>query len=1205
MASEQTLERPRPELSAAKRALIEARLRGQVRIPDIVPSIHHEGAPLSFAQERLWFLDRLVPGNATYNISLALRLEGALDEAALERALVEIVRRHEALRTVFAEVDGSPVQVITPFGGFTLRLDDLSGLADAEREVEVRRRATEEAMRPFDLAAGPLFRAALLRLGEEGSVLLLSMHHIVSDGWSMEVFFRELSALYAAYREGRESPLPELAVQYADYAAWQREHLRGEVLERQLSYWRERLAGAPELVELPTDHPRPAVQTFRGASEAIELSGELLKQLRTLGRSEEATLYMVVLSAFQVLLSKYSGSEDIVVGSPIAGRTRKEVAGLIGFFVNTLVLRTDLGGDPGFREVLRRVREATLGAHEHQDVPFEKLVAELRPERSLSHSPLFQVMFTLQDADGRGGAVPDPQAGGVGAAMEVAKFDLSLTLAATPQGLRGKLIYSTDLFERGTAVRMLGHLARVLEQVAADADVRLSRLELLGEEEREQVLGAWNHTERGTSAPPAHALFARWARRAPEAAALLHGGETVTYGALDRRASALARRLRELGVGPETPVGLCMERTPELLVGVLGIWKAGGAYVPLDPRYPAERLGWIIADAALPVVVTAGAAAAALPEHGATIVRADEMTDDAPVDVSPNGSADATEASADAAELAYVIYTSGSTGRPKGVLVQHGSLANLLAATREAFGVGEGDVMPALASYAFDIWLFEALLPLTSGGAVRLVERERVLDMPALVEEIADATLVHAVPALMRQLVQAERETPRLARLRRAFVGGDRVAADLLAEMRETFPAAETHVLYGPTEGTILASTHPVPADGIVAGHPIGRPLGNVRLYVCDALGRPQPAGVPGELLIGGAGVARGYLGRPELTAERFVPDPFSAEGGARLYRTGDRARWRTDGTLEFLGRTDFQVKVRGFRIEPGEIEAVLRQHDRVGECAVVVREDEAGERRLAAYVVPAPREDVELWPSIGEYVVYDDLIYHGLTHDTGRNERYLRALRRHAPGRVVLDVGTGADAILARLAIEAGARHVYAVELLETSYLAARERVRALGLEDRITVIHGDARAVELPEPAEVCVSEIVEAIAGGEGAAVILNQARRLLAPGAVMIPGRVRTRVAAVTLPDELRHELGFSPTAAHYVKGIFKEVGYPFDLRLCIRNFPADHLLSTVGTYEELDFGAGPVQAEYTRREELVVERAGRVDGLLLWLRMELA
>ncbi|HEV3052244.1 MAG TPA: amino acid adenylation domain-containing protein, partial [Longimicrobium sp.] len=553
-------------------------------------------------------------------------------------------------------------------------------------------------------------------------------------------------------------------------------------------------------------------------------------------------------------------------------------------------------------------------------------------------------MFTLQTGGGGGGALPGLKMSGAGSAMEGARFDLSLDLAATPQGVRGGLNYSTDLFERGTVERMLGHLQRVLEQVAADADVRLSQLELLGEAEREQVLDAWNDTARETSDPPAHALFAEWARRAPEAVALLDGREAVTYGALERRASILARHLRELGVGLETPVGLCMERTPELLVGVLGIWKAGGAYVPLDPGYPAERLGWIIHDAALPVVVATEGTAAVLPEHGATLVRVDHL---------PETAADtAAEVPGSDASLAYVIYTSGSTGTPKGVLVQHGSLSNLLGATREAFGVVAGDVMPALASYAFDIWLFEALLPLTSGAAVRLVDRDRVMDVPALVEEIADATLVHAVPALMRQVIQAERDTPRLARLRRAFVGGDRVSADLLAEMRETLSGAETHVLYGPTEGTILASAHPVPADGRVEGNPIGRPLGNVRLYVCDALGRPQPAGVPGELLIGGAGVARGYLGRSAMTAERFVPDPFSAEGGARLYRTGDRARWRADGTLEYLGRTDFQVKVRGFRIEPGEIESVLRGHESVTDCVVVAREDVPGDRRLVAYVV-------------------------------------------------------------------------------------------------------------------------------------------------------------------------------------------------------------------------------------------------------------
>ncbi|HEU0053556.1 MAG TPA: amino acid adenylation domain-containing protein, partial [Longimicrobium sp.] len=616
------------------------------------------------------------------------------------------------------------------------------------------------------------------------------------------------------------------------------------------------------------------------------------------------------------------------------------------FFVNTLVLRTDLSGDPSFREVLGRVRETTLGAYEHQDVPFEKLVEELRPERSLSHSPLFQVMFTLADAASVRGGLPGVRMEGVDAGADTTKFDLNLAFAEGDGGLGVVLHYNADLFERGTARRMLAQLERVLEQVASAPDTRLSRLELLGEADRAQVVEGWNETTRPRTDASVHALFAEHARRAPDAVALLHGAEAITYADLDARAESLARRLRALGVGPETPVGLCMDRTPELLVGVLGIWKAGGAYVPLDPGYPAERLAWIVSDAALPVIVTGGGAADALPEHAATIVRIDEVsetkstedasTEDALISVSP-------------ANLAYVIHTSGSTGRPKGVLVRHGSLANLLASTREAFGVRPGDVMPALASYAFDIWLFEALLPLTSGAATRIVARERVLDVPSLLDEVSDATLLHAVPALMRQVAEVERAAPKLARLRRAFVGGDRVPAELLAEMREALPSAETHVLYGPTEATILASAHRV--DGAVEGHPIGTPLGNVRLYVCDALGDALPVGVPGELRIGGAGVARGYLGRPALTAEVFVPDPFSTGVGARLYRTGDKARWKEDGTVEYLGRLDGQVKVRGFRIEPGEIEAALRRHAGVRECVVIVREDVPGQARLVAYV--------------------------------------------------------------------------------------------------------------------------------------------------------------------------------------------------------------------------------------------------------------
>jgi amino acid adenylation domain-containing protein/non-ribosomal peptide synthase protein (TIGR01720 family) len=954
-----------PTVARLARRIEEMRGEGVVVPSPVVPVERTGPLPLSFAQERLWFLDRLQGGSALYNIPVAVRLHGALDAGALERALGEIVRRHEVLRTAFREIGGAPVQVIAPFGGFSLAVEALPGLDAAARDAAVERRAAQDAALPFDLAAGPLFRAALLRLADDDHALLACMHHAVTDGWSTDVLFRELSALYGAFRDGLPSPLPEPAVQFADYAAWQRGEARAGARDRDLAWWTERLAGAPALLELPLDRPRPAVQSHRGARERFALDG-VVARLRALARREQATLHMVLLAAFQALLGRWAGSDDVVAGTPASGRTRRETEELIGFFVNTLALRTRLDGDPSFREVLRRVREATLGAYEHQEVPFERLVDALAPARSLGHTPVFQVMFTLEEADGSR-ALPGLRIRPVDVATDGSKFDLALSVTAEGDAARGVMVYATDLFDRATIQRMLGQLERVLEQVCADPDVPLSALELLDDAERARVVTGWNDTARAYSSTLVHRLFAARAADAPEAAALLHGHGSVTYGELDRRAEALARRLRALGVGPEVPVGLGMERTPELLVGVLGIWKAGGAYVPLDPDYPAERLAWIIGDAALPVVVTAGRAEDTLPAHDAVVVYADEPG---------AGEGDAhppVDAPVSASSLAYVIYTSGSTGRPKGVLVQHGSLANLLAATRDAFGVRAGDVMPALASYAFDIWLFEALLPLTSGAAVRLVDRDRVLDVPALLDEAADATLLHAVPALMREIARAEAASPRLARLRRAFVGGDRVPADLLAEMRTALPRAETQVLYGPTEGTILASALAVPADGVVQGHPIGRPLGNVRLYVCDARGRPQPPGIAGELLIAGSGVARGYLGRPGMTAERFVPDPFSADPGARLYRTGDRARWRNDGTLEFLGRLDGQVKIRGFRIEPGEVEAALRRHPAVRECVVIAREDVPGQPRLAAYVVGAAGAEAlraHLRESLPEYMV-------------------------------------------------------------------------------------------------------------------------------------------------------------------------------------------------------------------------------------------
>ncbi|MFL5538127.1 MAG: condensation domain-containing protein, partial [Longimicrobiaceae bacterium] len=735
-------------------------------------------APASFAQERLWFLDRLRPGEISYNLPFALRLRGALDVDALERSLGEIVRRHEALRTAFQERGGTPLQVIAPFGGLRLPVKDLSHLPEADREAEVQAELVAEsgAARPFDLSAGPLFRVSLLRLGAEDHVLLLSQHHIVSDGWSMGVLYRELSALYEAYRAGRESPLPELAVQYADYAVWQREQLEGEVLERQLSYWRERLTGAPELLELPTDHPRPAVQTYRGATAPVELSPELLERLEALGRREGATLYMTLLGAFQVLLSKYSGSEDVVVGSPIAGRTRKEVEELIGFFVNTLVLRTDLGGNPSFREVLRRAREVTLGAYEHQEVPFERLVAELQPERSLSHTPLFQVLFALQTAGGEG-ALPGLEVSPVEAERVSAKFDLSLVLTPTSRGLRGGVTYSTDLFERSTVDRMLGQLERVLEQVAADADVRLSQLELLGEAERALVLEAWNRTAAEYPADRCiHQLFEAQAARTPDGVAATCEGDSLTYRELNEAANRLAHHLIRRGVGPEVRVGLCLERSLEMVVAILAVLKAGGAYVPLDPAYPAERLAFTLSDAGVPVVLAQEKVRAALAvPDGVELISLDAARAESAV----NPASGATPES-----LAYVIYTSGSTGTPKGALIEHRNVARLFSATDAWFGFGTDDVWTLFHSYAFDFSVWELWGALLYGGRVVVVPLEVSRDpdaFHALVQR-EGVTVLNQTPSAFRQFMQVDAERGGELALRNVVFGGEALEPASLRE---------------------------------------------------------------------------------------------------------------------------------------------------------------------------------------------------------------------------------------------------------------------------------------------------------------------------------------------------------------------------------------------------------------------------------------
>jgi amino acid adenylation domain-containing protein len=938
-------------LTPEKRAQLEQHFLKKSNAPSIEKNgICRRGVAdpcaLSFAQERLWFLDQLEPGSSAYNISGALRLTGHLKVAALEWSLNEIIRRHEALRTIFVSGNGQPVQMIAPPQAFPLPLIDLSALPEARRESKANQLAREEASRPFDLAAGPLIRATVLQLAPEKHVLLVTMHHIISDGWSMGIFNRELSTMYEAFSKGNFSPLPELPIQYADFALWQKKWLRGEVLESQLMFWKEQLKDITTL-ELPTDHPRPAAQTFNGARHTFELSGVTTKGLKDLSRKEGVTLFMTLLAAFQCLLHRYTGQKDIVVGSPIANRNHAEVEGLIGFFVNTLLMRTDTSGNPTFRELLGRVQLTALGAYAHQDLPFEKLVEELRPERDLSRNPLFQVMFALQNVP-----VSNLQFTGLTVdRMELqvsrTRFDLEVHLREDSEGLGGVFIYNTDLFDNTTIERMLEHYQRILEGIVSDPGRRVSELPLLTDAERHQILVQWNDT--ATEYPRdkcIHGLFEEQVEKTPDAIAVVFEERQLTYRELNSRANRLAHYLRKQGVGPEVPVGICVERSLEMIVGILGILKAGGAYVPIDPTYPLERMTFVMEDTKAPVILTQRHLANVFSKHAASVLCLDAdfgiMTHESEENCVNETAAD---------NLAYVMYTSGSTGRPKGVCVLHRGVVRLVTGTNYV-RLSSEEVFLQLASISFDASTFEIWGSLLNGA--------KLVVMPPgtpSIEELGQAfkkdqiTTLWLTAGLFHLMVDENLEA--FTNVRQLLAGGDVLSVSHVRQLLSNHDCILING-YGPTENTTFTCSHAVELpDPLEKSIPIGRPVANTRVYILDRWLQPVPVGVPGELCIGGDGLARGYLNRPELTAEKFIPNPFSGEPGDRLYRTGDVARYLPDGTIEFMGRIDNQVKVRGFRVEPGEIESVLGRHPAVKETAVMAGKDKTGRSRLVAYVVP------------------------------------------------------------------------------------------------------------------------------------------------------------------------------------------------------------------------------------------------------------
>ncbi|HEY9901691.1 MAG TPA: amino acid adenylation domain-containing protein, partial [Candidatus Sericytochromatia bacterium] len=974
--------------------------------------------PVSFAQQRLWFIDQLVPGNTFYNVPTALRLMGSLNLTALEQTFNEIVRRHEALRTRFGIVEGQLVQAIpaqssTNAPPLTLHLPiiNLQPLPVEERDREARRLVSEEYLRPFNLASGPLLRLLLLKLDETEHILLLTLHHIVSDDWSIGVLIREMKAIYTAFAHKQPSPLPELPLQYADFAHWQREWLQGEELATQLAYWRQQLDGISTL-NLPTDRPNPAIQSYGGATQFLELPPSLSKALEKLSQREGVTLFMILLAAFQTLLYRYTQQEDIVVGSPIANRNRSEIERLIGFFVNSLVLRTDLSGNPTFLELLGRVREVTLGAYAHQDLPFEKLVEELQPERSLSRHPLFQVVFALQNAPMEALELPELTLSPLTIDFKTTRFDLEFNLWEASQGfrslwgerwehsegIRGVVVYNTDLFDAATITRMLGHFQTLLEGIVANPHARIANLPLLSEAERHQLLVEWNDTVADYPQDQCiHHLFEEQVERVPDAIAVIFEDKQLTYRQLNSRSNQLAHHLQKLGVGSEVLVGICVERSVEMIVGCLSILKAGGAYVPLDPTYPPERLGFMLEDAQVSVLLTQqhlverfgtqksevqdlrhrppnpptlGGVNLVPPRFGGGmgsplgmggVGGQDDSICESPkvvcLDSDWETIAQESEENPNSAvtsdNLAYVIYTSGSTGKPKGVAVPHKAVNRLLFNTNY-INLDATDKVAQASNTSFDAATFEIWGALLHGAQLVGISRDITLSPHEFALQLSQKgiTVLFLTTALFQQIARVVPQA--FKSLRYLLFGGEAIDPRWVQKILKKEPPKQLLHVYGPTESTTFSSFYEVQdIPEAATSIPIGRPITNTQIYLLDGQLQPVPIGVTGELYIGGEGLARGYLNRPELTAGQFIPHPLGNDLASRLYKTGDLARYRSDGNIEFLGRIDDQVKIRGFRIELGEIEAVVSQHPAVSQTVVVVQEDIPGDKHLVAYIVP------------------------------------------------------------------------------------------------------------------------------------------------------------------------------------------------------------------------------------------------------------
>lgn len=1093
--------------------------------------------PLSFAQQRLWFLDQLSPGNPFYNMPTAIRLQGNLNQTALERSFNEIVRRHAALRTTFRILDGQAVQVIVPEAKISLAVVDLRSVFSAERDTLTQQLALTEAQRPFDLSADALLRLTLLQFDSTEAILLLTLHHIVADGWSLGVLVRELACCYAAFVQGDLPTLPALPIQYADFSEWQREWLQGEVLATYLAYWRQQLQDLPTL-DLPTDRRRPAVQTYRGATYPLHCSPTLTQKLVALSQQAGVSLFMLLLAAFQALLHRYTGQTDIAIGSPIANRHRSELEELIGFFVNSLVLRTDLSSNPTFRALLERVRTVALEAYAHQDLPFEKIVEELEPERDLSRNPLFQVAFALQNAPMQTLELPELCLAPVQLESGTTRFDLEVHLWEPAHGLRslwqsqegliGFVAYSTDLFDRDTIGRLVGHFQALLEGVVANPDIRLSNLPLLTPTERQQLFD-WNqtHTETLETHLCFHQIFEARAQQFPDAIAVVTESQSLSYQALNDRADCLAQTLRQMGVQPNSLVGLCVERSIEMLVGILGILKAGGAYVPLDPSYPRDRLQFMLTDTQTQILLTQSWLVESLPSSQAKILCLDQNFNQ--LEYSSDNIISITTLD----DLAYIIYTSGSTGTPKGVLIPHRGLSNVVEAQRRLFGVSHESRMLQFSSISFDASVFEIALAFGTGSTLYIPPQSAQLPGTALIQFLQDHAITHALltPSVLTALPPAE-----LPALQTLITGGEACSSQVIerwAVNRRFFNA------YGPTETSIWATVAELyPGDNPLI---IGYPVANTQVYILDNDLNLVPVGISGELYIGGKGLAKGYLNRSDLTIAKFISTPFtppspptSQSPTSRLYKTGDLARYRPDGSIEFLGRVDTQIKIRGFRVELGEIEAALQCHPAVQD-AVTIAVGESDYLRLIAYFSlnhshiqrsglseALQTQQIQHWQTLYNQTYQPDS--DSDFNITGWNSSYtgqpipVEQMREWLEDRVqqlldlqpqrILEIGCGTGLLLFQLAPHC---QTYYGTDFSTSSLAFIQRRLNSGNLSHVTLLHRTAAAFQGINPASfdlVILNSVVQYFPSVDYLIQVLENAMQTVAPDGVLFIGDVRS-------------------------------------------------------------------------------------------------